>query len=656
MCFRHWIFAGVLVALGSVQALALDAYAVFVNQTSTNVLLYYYGANTCPANGYAGQRTMTPGESWTWPRSIGSPPATVAARGIWAGGVKDECHMFTASGQTHYFYYNGTSGAGPTNYYCYYHVVWRNDTLHYAEPGLRLWDGEDGYYIPDNLPEWTLTAIRPGASIDFWYTNNIGTNPVACLKLIYGDQTEGVPVSPDVEVDGTRVGVAQGGGGDTGPPDGGGNNAGSNTNAITGSTNNAWANNAGGSTNSASQSDIFKMSDTLVGALADMNRTLFSNMNKGFAMLSTNLVGGTGTNLAGVLGGKLDGMGTNLAAKLDGVGTNIANMGNSLDGLVGLLSTNPPGGTGLGSNQFDAISSNLFIIRTNTGITASNLARMDRYIDSVTNTFGQEMSNAYFLSTNTAGLDDWTSNKVSVIWDALNPVKGYGNSIKQGFEDARSSVLALGGHPIPSDFLVLAVKGLDGEDIFSWDLKPVIALEPFEDRLPGIRAWVKAVLFWGALVGLIVLYVEELRQALVEALSVVPDQNNAMAARLIGGAAGGPVGLLGVGVASTVMSAAKVLGWVTALVWLPSILVGVHMSLAAMIPEVADMASWPGAISTVVQGPPGHYLSYWVTLTAPWLPYVELFIMGLNAGVVFFGMNGTVMILLPYMVARRSIT
>lgn len=341
----------------------------------------------------------------------------------------------------------------------------------------------------------------------------------------------------------------------------------------------------------------------------------------------TNIAGLIGTGTNGLSGGLMDisdriGNDTNGLAGLIGRGTN---------GIAGLLGTNGLAGLlGRSSNT------------NNTNGLAGIMEGLFRGFD--TNLIGAIRTNAYGVGTNAFGtgtnLSGAISNSIAEWIPEVVGIQNFADGATEGVMNG-GGLLGLNGSAPAAGWGVLRGYGYGGVTIFELDAKKSLSLGYIEEKVTGVRAWLRVITMWAALFFVVSWYLRDLREAVWHVLTPVPLNSPTEALQVIGGLAVGPAGFAAGTAAGYLMKTASIVAILLGLIWLPSILaVSLGTIFAALgLDVVGDLSNAVGApevVSNVVQ------------VMTPWLPAAELCIIALNMAVARLGMDGTVSILMVY--------
>lgn len=278
----------------------------------------YYNVGEVKTNNYVSWSKAYAGCEWSF-------PGTGKACG---GATVDYMHIYCG-------------GGAPAYKYCVYHIQYYNDTGKVVAPLFWLDDGQYTTFIGGSDP-YSATAILPGSSVDYYLTNNIGTNLV-CYDLTMGDSRSGAALA-------AFEGTGYSGGSGSDPPSGHGDDSikqgsdpkvdpyGSNTNhidpnAINPNTGKPY----GTGTNGVVGGDIGNLGDRIIGALNALLKDVstYPRQDTQIAQLGTttnlladikNKIGGVDTNTAGAVTNLMGitGQGlTNVNDKLSMVNSNL---------------------------------------------------------------------------------------------------------------------------------------------------------------------------------------------------------------------------------------------------------------------------------------------------------------------------------------------
>jgi hypothetical protein len=523
-------------------------------------------------------------------------------------GATFTCAMRGENGSVFLDLETGGVYSPPTNYYCVYNVCWTNSTspARYANPKIFFTDGTNVTEFADET--FQGIAVKPG---DRWcpgsITNNLGTNgSLSCPQIWIVDTRYGATNdATDLYANGTRYGTTG-----TSPSNGNGGTGTQTPGPITGSPGGPGTG-SGGSTNPATQGDVYKGADVIAGAIAELENAI-ERARRQEGTNSANQLQETRTWGSNTVG-QISGMNSNLTWNLN---TNFA-----------LLSSNLFG-----------IGTNLVGLGTNMGRIATNTADLAQM---TSNSIWGQSNAAYSTLSNYLAVTNFdipASNTLAGVGNAVSNLQSYGTT---GVGAALDAWNANGnGYGAPSNWGVLRCEVL-GHLIYEIDGKELLALEPIEDRVPGFRAWLRVIVIWAVLLMLISFYMDALREAFIDILQIPPSaaELKKMMAQMIGLAVGGPLGsLLGSSV-GVLMSLGTIVSIIAALMFLPSIFVASFSTIQAMTGFGAShLAS--GAAAAVFG--PGNYLQYFLYYTSAWFPTFEIVIVMLNYLGVRFILNGTV--------------
>lgn len=648
MRIRSWFPTGLLCAVGLVQALTPEAFGAWGVTIVNN--------GSCTMSSWM----RLNGGAWNYGSAVYAGTTGVSQSATWNSGTVDielhngstvlATHSDTAANLTSIggwtFTQSSCSAPVLSTNYCYsYHLVWTNCSPFYAQPYWWITTGNGTVYLPSALSaNYGLNVdlsspLAPGGVYDRWVTNCFGTNSVGgggTWRM--GDSRPDTQATwcPDrtgaYAQDLSTTTGSQSSGGSSGP-------GGASGGPVVGTGNtNSPGGYAGGSTNLATQHDIFVLADASVGAMAGVEKavsgvnsnlvTLQSSQNTNFALLSTN-VNALGTNLNAV-NNNLGAMGTNLYGLRTNTAAGWSNVVSS--GLNGTNSGSGTNGTSDGSNIVAAIKDFEGMV--------SN--RFQAQSDAVNSAYTNGMSETNWVTGASNAVAGMGSN-INVLATEFGFQSGGGVDSAMGFWSGNGP----GGLAPPSDWGVLVASNPWYGVIYSIDMKPVVAMQPLEDRFPGLRIWFRTAVMWIALFWLGMKYMEELREAVFQ-VAVIPESPAVATNKLLEafGSMGGPAGYLGMKAVGVVLNASSVLGLVAVLAFLPSVLVALKASLAL---SGVTSATYLAAQASVVMFGPGNLLQYFIYLTGFWFPTFELGIFALNYAIMRIFMNNTVSLLMGFM-------
>lgn len=337
--------------------------------------------------------------------------------------------------------------------------------------------------------------------------------------------------------------------------------------------------NPGGSTNGPSQDDVFRLGDTLTQALAEIERAI----EIADAVARSNAV-----HQAEVLDMVLSGV-------TNGVTTNLA-------GILELMEDGK-----LGS-----------------GLGLSNL--LHGVITNGTEALSLNWSN--YLSQS-----GWVTN-----------LQGLVSAEGGGFSALSAGLIPLMESSAPGGtWGVITVKKPWTEIVmFTIDLKKYLSLELLDGYVPGFRGWLKVVVMWGLVAGLVVWLMQELRLGVRDALTPKPMESDALAFAGFG-AVLGPVGAATAGVGAAAYKATMVFALIAAFLSLPSICAATVVTSFQYF-GFADMSS---AVGGVTSGSPAVMWNVVGCLNA-WLPMGGICVVAINSILAAFTLDGTVTWLMMY--------
>lgn len=511
-----------------------------------------------------------------------------------------------------------------TNSWCVYDVYWTNCGTRYAAPDVIVTLGNGTVEVPTSF---TATVVRPGGVFHQVYTNNIGTNTYGCgYATVYDSRTD-TDCGVVANYNGTRYSVTD----NSAPSDGGGAGAGNGSSGpIAGTGTNSPGGNAIGSTNLATQHDIYTLIDANVQASAGLERTMggvATNINLLSASMQTNFAG--------------------LNTNVKGVGTNVNTSGSNIVDAIRSLGTNLAGVTGTNGNGTN-----------DDGGWGDVVGAITNFQQMVSNHWANEIAGYNSLITNlqsyTNLYSDW-SNAVSGVSSNIGTIAGWGDGVGDGL---RTGLLGLTpAEDEDPDFLVLKIPKMaalfpggppppPGDDYYRLDCKPALSLQVIEDRFPGIRFWIKEIIIWGVLLWLVMRYMEELREALFQVLAIpAPGWSLAKSGAGALGAVAGPGGFAIGKAAGIVLSASQLIALVAVIAFFPSFLVAMMTTVTSDTGH--GISFLVTSVTTLLTGP-GSLLNRFLYYTSPWFPAVELMIFSANYIAVRLGINGTVSLMLVY--------
>lgn len=246
----------------------------------------------------------------------------------------------------------------------------------------------------------------------------------------------------------------------------------------------------------------------------------------------------------------------------------------------------------------------------------------------------------YLAGTNQNYGSLW-SNYVSEGGQKIGELAAYGSG-------AGGAATALAGHiggtTPDADFGVLKVRDFDGQIIREVDFKNVVNLAPLEAKVAGLRGWFRSLVLWATILGFILWLMGELRQGLLDALTPVPMQSQALQLGSAGGALG-PVGVLAGVSGGIIYKGVFVVALFSALWMLPSILIA---TASTTITAMGADPTYIAANATGIVNDAPSVLWKIVFCLTPWLPIVEVGIACLNAVTAKFSIDGTVSFLMMY--------
>lgn len=458
-------------------------------------------------------------------------------------------------------------GGGPTtNYVAPRAGCWTNlNPNRWAGPTFAFRDGAGNLYYP---PGAEGGAIRPGG---IWcWTNGqftfIPPDGVSITAAVAFDIRDDNP--PNL----TSYGVTNwsstgpGGGGGSGTVTGG---------TVMGNTNIFHNPTTAGTTNGASQQDIYRLGDVFSVSAADQLATLrgMSNIMRGAFGGVTNGTGGGGT------------------------GTNVNVM-------------NWP--TNYRNASVEGSLSNLFGYVSNLVAAGSNVTR--GYLMGLTNAF---LGAADFVSTNLIGTN----------------FLGY-EEIAGGLDQQGSALAgAIAGNTPDPEWGIITLMTATGTT--NWDLKTVFSCVFADYYLPGFRSWLRCLLVWGLLIGMLGLYFYDMRNALWELLVIGQVQIDSQAA-------GGASLIPGVNVTMRMLVCFAIM---LAILFVPSIITAA-VSTTLTILAYGTPAAAVVSTGTAIANPPQTILNIFSCWSAT-LPIWEATVFAFNYLVARFFMEGMLMWAMP---------
>jgi len=611
MRFLHWLSLCLCSALGVVSALG---NITFGNSGSCTMRVRNTGGATVlivPAGGsgstaYESTYRITPDGSTTPYYVTGTLPDGSS----WMYGVPGQCQW--AGPLT-------TNAPAQTNGYSYICIEWENNGTKYADFQWGIMDSNGVFHTASGEMG---TPIAPGHGLERCLTNT-GFGG----EFTWGDARSDTGMdNPEDSGWGIWVSTGTNPGGGNGP---GGTGPNLDTNVVVDPRPYEPPVAGGGGTNfltdqvyNAGVGEIVKglagIEDTLRGGLGGVGLDLnmdgvvnaveantdsthadllnignYTTTNGQFLAEISDRIGEGTNGLSGAIGEVADliGSGTNGIAGLIGTGTN--GLSGKLDGLFRGFDTNVIGA--MGTNASGVTNGEL------SGTWSNNIASWIPEVDGIN-----------------SRADGATAGAVS----------------EGGF-------LGLNGSAPAADWGVLRGVGFGGVTIFELDAKKALSLEFIEDKISGVRAWVRIIVMWSALFIAVMWYVRELREAVWHTLTPVPLNSPTEFLQLLGGLAVGPVGFGAGTAAGYLMKSASIVAILLGLLWLPAILA---VSLGTIFSALGvDIV---GDLTNAVSAP--QVVQNVFNVTLPWLPAVELAIIALNYAVARLGMDGTVSILMVY--------
>lgn len=649
MRVHWWVYCGLLFSL------------VLVSQvTPAGACLVYFhnGTNYTVTAQYA--YSSDGGATWSSYSSTGVGAG--ATQGInMSTGVQRKLRWYDATGGGAYYdigtfpdapcdqTFNYPVGpATPPNKICIYSISYTNNTTKTAQ--MQVYWEWPGNVVTVDPSVW---ALPPGAGfINRPWTNNIGTNTV-CPRLWIGDTREGTTLparyfdaSSSYNATAPGPGSGNGMGGPTpgpitgGPPDPGG---------------------SGGSTNLATQGDIYRGSDMVIRGLDGLEQS----MSRGLS----NVVGSVDN-----VGGAVRQVGSNIVTAVDRSASNIVKSVDYLTNSLAGLSTN---GTGTGlegiTNLLGDIKSNtapLFGIHTNLLGIGTNIAGIG------TNTAGiRDFLNG--MGTNFAlGTELGTTNREAfdmVVSNAINGSSFMANmenmkNYSSGLSDMQAGLANTWGAglaPPPEGWGVLQPRMgilsrasryqktttmMEGNIIFTLDLKPALSLLFLESIEPGLRNWLRLIVLWGALGYCVVIYFRKVRDAIKDSLTVPAIKSEQMWLAAMGGAVGGPVGASVGSAAGWTLKMSVMLSMLIAIAFLPSICIAIASTAWSVVG--ASPTYLAANVNGVLAGPTGGSLYNFLWCIAQWFPIVELCVLAINTAILSVTMDVAASVMMVYMKAR----
>jgi len=336
-----------------------------------------------------------------------------------------------------------------------------------------------------------------------------------------------------------------------------------------------------------------------------------------FTNVTVTQTGGTGTN--GLTQGVFQGGALGIMQGIASLEFTTAKIGSNLLGALNGLGTNSFGGTNFDdasiwtTNVYDQAVSNQarsdFLYMSNLISGGSNL------IAAYSNHASVWSANSDVAAINVINAD--ASAAVTELWDGLS------YWLTEPDADDEWGVLHI--TPDPGGFKI--------------DFKRALSLAVIDDKIAGFSGWVRILIMWGALLVTLRTYLDELRYAVWQALSITPTPNLGMQLLSSLGAMVGGVGGYAAGtVAGHFVKAGTTIAMFVAVLFFPAIIIVaaetlftfLGMSSGWFLTHAADVLNAP-EVMTKVMG-----------CTAHWFPVIPLLAIACNYFLMKIAMDAVV--------------
>lgn len=289
------------------------------------------------------------------------------------------------------------------------------------------------------------------------------------------------------------------------------------------------------------------------------------------------------------------------------------------------LATNRPDGAGFPTNI----------------ATETTLRGVTNMLGGISNVLGSMQAGAIWAVSNALS---GTNVMPSVAWsNYVGPIVGVVSTMQAyAAGDVAGMKSILEESTPPAEFGVLQIRSdirSPGTVTKTVDSKLVFGLGKLEQKLTGLKMWIQVFILWAALGAFIWWLMEELRRAVWQALSPSPTPTPTWP--LVVGTLGGPEGTV---------AGAILVGWwkfvmstlvVTILLALPAV---TYVGLQTVLTLLGGGPDLFGSLITTVKSGPPSIMGQTVSVLSGWIPVLGLAVIGLNAALTNFAMDGAVTI------------
>jgi len=186
-----------------------------------------------------------------------------------------------------------------------------------------------------------------------------------------------------------------------------------------------------------------------------------------------------------------------------------------------------------------------------------------------------------------------------------------------------------------------------GVELYSIDFKKSLRMEIFDEIVAGFWSWVRLAIIWSVLITMLVYYAQDLREAIVDALTIPREPQGVIGSSLpvLGTMFGGPVGFAAGKATASFISVASKLAIITVLMFLASIMVATATTFSSDYGPTYLATQAAAAFEG-----PGDALANFLNLCP--FPVVEFIVFGLNYTIAKFTLDNTTSIVLVWFKVR----
>lgn len=306
MLFHHRIFICSCALLGLFRTQDIKAvdYGWSINNYSSNYVdfhAFFDGVEKAYITGRA------PGTGWGYATANATIPQITIK--VYTNSVfAQEMGPVTGVAWTYVPVPDYTGSGGPTNHYCYIHILWTNQWNKFAIAMPMITDG-GGEHFPWGGDSW---AVAPGGVVDTWLTNSL------CGTLSFGDTR---PDNPTPDFSGEMIPGDSYNPVPNTPPSA--PNAGTNQNPVPYPPMQPY-----GQTNGATGQDIMTAAGAIINAIGQSELTTARGLSN-----VVGAVNGASSNIVGAINGSTNGL-ASIGTNINSIRTNLLALGTNISGLA----------------------------------------------------------------------------------------------------------------------------------------------------------------------------------------------------------------------------------------------------------------------------------------------------------------------------------